>query len=83
MPLTAATLPTYFAPFHSTYPCANPTKSNSTSGHADRNPDGTFTKGSELAKELGAQGGHAAHHESTSGDDGVSLTHIHDMKSPS
>jgi hypothetical protein len=29
--------------------------------HADRNPDGTFTKGSKLAKELGAQGGHAAH----------------------
>ncbi|KAH7138173.1 hypothetical protein B0J11DRAFT_500414 [Dendryphion nanum] len=26
-----------------------------------RNPDGTFTKGSEVAKELGAQGGHAAH----------------------
>ncbi|KAH8727188.1 hypothetical protein GQ44DRAFT_704644 [Phaeosphaeriaceae sp. PMI808] len=34
-----------------------PTKS----GHADRNPDGTFTKGSELAKELGAKGGHVAH----------------------
>ncbi|OAL46263.1 hypothetical protein IQ07DRAFT_683641 [Pyrenochaeta sp. DS3sAY3a] len=35
-------------------------------GHAshgsapDRNPDGTFTKGSELAKELGVQGGHVA-----------------------
>ena len=27
------------------------------SGHADRNPDGTFTKGSELAKERG----HVAH----------------------
>lgn len=26
-----------------------------------RNPDGTFTKGSELARELGAQGGHASH----------------------
>ncbi|KAF1844023.1 uncharacterized protein K460DRAFT_387949 [Cucurbitaria berberidis CBS 394.84] len=29
--------------------------------HADRNPDGTFTKGSELAKELGSKGGHVAH----------------------
>ncbi|KAF2444428.1 hypothetical protein P171DRAFT_414451 [Karstenula rhodostoma CBS 690.94] len=29
--------------------------------HPDRNPDGTFTKGSELAKELGAKGGHVAH----------------------
>lgn len=38
-------------------------KSTSTgnSGNADRNPDGTFTKGSDLAKELGAQGGHASH----------------------
>ncbi|KAJ4347645.1 hypothetical protein N0V95_005243 [Ascochyta clinopodiicola] len=32
--------------------------------HPDRNPDGTFTKGSELAKELGAQGGH---HSGTTG----------------
>jgi len=31
------------------------------SDHADRNPDGTFTKGSNAAKELGAQGGHASH----------------------
>jgi general stress protein YciG len=46
----------------------------STSGHADRNPDGTFTKGSELAKELGAQGGHAAHHESATGNEGVRTT---------
>ncbi|KAF2660608.1 hypothetical protein K491DRAFT_588663 [Lophiostoma macrostomum CBS 122681] len=29
--------------------------------HPDRNPDGTFTQGSELAKELGSKGGHAAH----------------------
>ncbi|KAF2007937.1 hypothetical protein P154DRAFT_392275, partial [Amniculicola lignicola CBS 123094] len=29
--------------------------------HPDRNPDGTFTKGSELAKELGSIGGHVAH----------------------
>lgn len=36
------------------------------SSHADRNPDGTFTKGSELAKELGAQGGHASHGATTS-----------------
>lgn len=28
---------------------------------SDRNPDGTFTKGSDLAKELGAKGGHIAH----------------------
>lgn len=28
---------------------------------AQRNPDGTFKEGSKLAKELGAQGGHAAH----------------------
>ena len=46
------------------------------SDHPDRNPDGTFTKGSELAKELGAQGGHAAQHDSTgdasSNDSGVS-----------
>lgn len=50
------------------------------SSHPDRNPDGTFTKGSELAKELGAQGGHAAghatHQDSTGGansnDSGVS-----------
>lgn len=42
--------------------------SNDTSGgHADRNPDGTFTKGSHLAKELGAQGGHAAHGHSAGG----------------
>lgn len=38
-------------------------KSISTGGsdNADRNPDGTFKKGSELASELGAQGGHASH----------------------
>lgn len=45
------------------------------SSHPDRNPDGTFTKGSELAKELGAQGGHAAHEHQVqaSEDDGVSI----------
>ena len=32
-----------------------------TQSHPDRNPDGTFTKGSELAKELGSKGGHVAH----------------------
>ena len=26
-----------------------------------RNPDGTFTKGSEAAKEAGTKGGHASH----------------------
>lgn len=51
---------------------------SSNSDHPDRNSDGTFTKGSELAKELGAQGGHshAAHQAITSGaggnDSGVS-----------
>lgn len=42
----------------------NTFQSSATTGgaeHADRNPDGTFTKGSDLAKELGAQGGHASH----------------------
>ncbi|PVH97702.1 hypothetical protein DM02DRAFT_616339 [Periconia macrospinosa] len=29
--------------------------------HPGRNPDGTFTEGSELAKELGSKGGHIAH----------------------
>lgn len=42
----------------------------------DRNPDGTFTKGSELAKELGAKGGHIAHEhqlkEQEKEDSGVS-----------
>lgn len=51
---------------------------SSNTEHADRNPDGTFTKGSELARELGAQGGHAAHHDTTSGansnDSGVSIS---------
>lgn len=45
---------------------------DSNSSHATRNPDGTFTKGSELAKELGAQGGHASHganHSSSSHPD--------------
>jgi general stress protein YciG len=46
-----------------------------------RNPDGTFTKGSDAAKYYGAQGGHASHgdhtqtEQSTSGgDSGVSQT---------
>jgi general stress protein YciG len=37
------------------------TSLQSSNAHADRNADGTFTKGSDLAKELGAQGGHASH----------------------
>ena len=43
--------------------------STTTSDHPDRNPDGTFTTGSDLAQELGAQGGHASHggHQDTSG----------------
>jgi hypothetical protein len=48
-----------------------PHKSTTSDNHADRNPDGTFTKGSDLAKELGAQGGHATH-EAQAKDDGVS-----------
>jgi hypothetical protein len=40
----------------------------STSGGADRNPDGTFTKGSDAAKELGAKGGHASHGGGASGE---------------
>ncbi|KAJ4290866.1 hypothetical protein N0V90_010062 [Kalmusia sp. IMI 367209] len=36
--------------------------------HPDRNPDGTFTKGSELAKELGAKGGHVAHEHAVEKD---------------
>jgi hypothetical protein len=81
MPPTAVTLPTYvlssLSTSHSPHltpyisPHTNSSKSNTT-GHADRNPDGTFTKGSELAKELGTQGGHAAHHESGAEDGGVS-----------
>lgn len=39
--------------------------------HPDRNPDGTFTKGSELAKELGSVGGHVAHEHQIE-KDGVS-----------
>jgi hypothetical protein len=46
-----------------------PHKSTTSDNHADRNPDGTFTKGSGLAKELGAQGGHASH------GSGVSSSH--------
>jgi general stress protein YciG len=42
--------------------------SSNNNDHADRNPDGTFTKGSELAKELGAQGGHASHGGNTHAD---------------
>ncbi|KAF2242030.1 hypothetical protein BU26DRAFT_524669 [Trematosphaeria pertusa] len=40
--------------------------------HPDRNPDGTFTKGSELAKELGSIGGHVAqeHQHQKTEDDG-------------
>lgn len=58
------------------------------SDHPDRNPDGTFAKGSELAKELGARGGHAAHHDTTgdanSNDGGVralELPHIPSLHS--
>lgn len=54
-----------------------------TSGHPDRNPDGTFTKGSELAKELGAQGGHAAghatHQDSTGGANSNDSGVCHDI----
>jgi len=42
-------------------PASGSTMLTSQQSHADRNPDGTFTKGSELAKELGAKGGHVAH----------------------
>jgi hypothetical protein len=51
-------------------------QSNGSGGQPGRNPDGTFTKGSEVAKELGAQGGHAAHEHQTqtAGDDGVSTS---------
>lgn len=38
----------------------------------NRNPDGTFTKGSELAKELGSIGGHVAHEQQLE-KDGVRL----------
>jgi hypothetical protein len=37
-----------------------------------RNPDGTFKKGSQLAHDLGVQGGHAAHDSTTTHEDGVS-----------
>lgn len=51
-----------------------PHSSNNTTDHADRNPDGTFAKGSDLARELGAQGGHASHgsHGTEGGAEGVS-----------
>jgi hypothetical protein len=46
-------------------------QSSTSSGNTDhapgRNPDGTFTKGSEAAKELGAKGGHASHDGGASG----------------
>jgi len=42
----------------------------------DRNPDGTFTKGSELAKELGSKGGHVAHEHAIE-KDGVSSLPIY------
>jgi hypothetical protein len=45
----------------SSTPSLTSLQSNTSNDHPDRNPDGTFTKGSELAKELGAQGGHASH----------------------
>jgi hypothetical protein len=37
-------------------------KSSALTNFFQRNPDGTFKKGSELASELGAQGGHATSH---------------------
>jgi hypothetical protein len=57
-PLTAVA----YAPLPSTtHAHSNLPQSNTSNDHPDRNPDGTFTKGSDLAKELGAQGGHASH----------------------
>jgi general stress protein YciG len=44
------------------------TTATDSNDHAGRNPDGTFTKGSEVAKELGAQGGHASHGGNTHAD---------------
>lgn len=45
-----------------------------TQSHLGRNADGTFTKGSEEAKELGAQGGHASHGIQGSGSGGFDET---------
>lgn len=43
--------------------------------HPDRNPDGTFTKGSDLAKELGAKGGHASHEHQAEKDGASTIYH--------
>jgi len=44
-------------------------QSNGADSHAGRNADGTFTKGSSVASELGAQGGHASHSGGSHGSD--------------
>lgn len=72
MPLTAEAYVAFPKPHKQTLLTTH--QSNGSSDHAGRNTDGTFTKGSNLAKELGAQGGHAAHEHQTAADDGVSIT---------
>ncbi|KAL5113153.1 hypothetical protein ACEQ8H_008983 [Pleosporales sp. CAS-2024a] len=57
---------------HASHGSTHTDQEQSTTDHAGRNPDGTFVKGSELAKELGAQGGHAAHEHQTATQDGAS-----------